>query len=91
VTNVIQVLERMGAAPIVGLQGLEVFFRDVNVTDQERTAILEGDVDALNDVFGARVQMICVIYAPENEPFKENGDEDGDRDGRDDEQEEQAS
>ena len=89
-TNAIQVLERMGAAPVVGLQSLEAYFRDADVTDQERTAILTGDVDMLNDVFGARAQMVCAIFAPENEPFKENGDEEGDRDGREDEQEEQA-
>ncbi|WP_213603893.1 hypothetical protein [Pseudoxanthomonas japonensis] len=89
-TNAIQVLERMGAAPVVGMQSLEAYFRDADVTDQERTAILTGDVDMLNDVFGARAQMVCAIFAPENEPFKENGDEEGDRDGREDEQEEQA-
>lgn len=80
----------MGAAPVVGLQSLEAYFRDADVTDQEKKAILTGDVDTLNGVVGARAMMVCAIYAPENEPFKENGDEDGDRDGREDEQEEKA-
>lgn len=89
-TNAIQVLERMGAAPVVGQQSLEAYFRDADVTDQERTAIIKGDADTLNAVFGARAQMVCAIFAPEDEPLKEDGDEGGDQDGRDDEQEELA-
>lgn len=85
-SNVVQVLERLGASAVMDQVAMsrliEGFAADRQIDPDQRRLLLSRDSRALADILGGRARMVCAIFAPEEQPLKEGEEHEGDQDGR---------
>ena len=94
-SNVVQVLERLGASAVMD-QGtisrlIESFAAEQEIDVGQQRLLMSRDSASLNDALGGRARMVCAIYAPEEQPLREGEEHEGDQDGREGEQEEKRA
>jgi hypothetical protein len=69
-TNAIQFLETLGGNPATGklsASAYAVAVAELDVDENQRQALLDGDHAALNEMLGGREKMVCMIW-PADEP-----------------------
>lgn len=77
-SNAVQFLESLGSNPALTRLSAAEYAATVaalNVDDAQRQALLDRDIDALNGLLGGRVQMLCLIMNPEEQPVRKDDDE----------------
>lgn len=89
-SNVIAFLETMGRTNLPGQLEAAAFETAVaasGVEDAARDALLAKDADALNDLLGGRMEMMCLLFPAEGDENKEDEQEDSDSPDEDDRKE----
>lgn len=79
-SNVIQFLESLGnnsSFRHFSSSDYDALVAALDVDACERQALLDRDCDALNGLLGGRPKMMCLIWQPEQEPAREDGDQQG--------------
>jgi hypothetical protein len=64
-SNVIDFLERMGQdadLQHVSTEALALHLDEHSLDIEARTAILNGDAEALSSIVGARHKLVCMVY-----------------------------
>jgi hypothetical protein len=91
VSNVIELLEKMGAKASFGLSPMEnalIELDGATLDAEHRRALMGCDVQALNRLLDGRAKMFCMIIAPdgaEEQEIPAQQDDDTDGDGEPDE------
>ncbi|MFC6185529.1 hypothetical protein [Pseudoxanthomonas japonensis] len=85
-SNVVQVLERLGASAVMDQQAVSRLIASFAVEHEigvdQQQLLLSRDSASLTDVLGGRARMVCAIFAPDEQPLKEGEEHEGDQDGR---------
>ena len=64
-TNVIQILEKMGSNPSRSAGDYAATVSALDLDGQQKRALLQNDPAALNELLAGRKQVFCAIFAEE--------------------------
>lgn len=85
-TDVIGFLESLGSmSQGMSAEAYAAAVAALDVEQDQREALVSGDVVVLSERLGGRTAMMCMIWAPDQEPAREDeGQPDGDEQGEED-------
>ena len=77
-SNLIRLLETMGEQPVFAPareRRVVVALDESGLQDEQKSALMGLDSRVMADVFGARENMICMVWAPEESPARKDDDQ----------------
>ena len=77
-SNLIRLLETMGEQPVFAAERERRFvvaLDESGLQDEQKSALMGLDSRVMADVFGARENMICMVWAPEESPARKDDDQ----------------